>query len=78
MTHYIVDYATTDAPDKPIVSDPMTLDAAKKAARSISRQHGSAYVIRCVVAADSARVTQTGQAVYYDGGFSHTDGDFGR
>ena len=76
MTHYIVDYATTDAPDRPIVSDPMNLDDAKKMARDISRKHGSAYVIRCAVAADSARVKQTGQAVYYGGGFSHTDGDF--
>jgi hypothetical protein len=76
MTHYVVDYAAKDAPDQPIVSDPMRLDDAKAMARKISRQHGSAYVIRCVVAADTARVTQAGQAVYYDGGFSHTDGDF--
>lgn len=78
MIHYIVDYATDDAPDRPIVSDPMDLDAAKKAARSISRKHGSAYVIRCAVGAGTPRgaITQTGQAVYYDGRFSHTDNDF--
>lgn len=71
---YIVDYSRDDGKTVEVEEFNEDLAGATKRADALSREIGSAYVIRYSGAGDT--YVQHGQAVHYDGAFSHFDGDF--
>ena len=71
---YIVDYSRDDGKNVEIEEFGQDLPGATKRANVLSKEVGSAYVNRYSGQGDS--YVQHGQAVHYDGAFSHFDGDF--
>jgi hypothetical protein len=66
---YRIDY-TRDGTDDVVVIRAQNRQDAMSRARYLSRNHGSAYAIR------NDNGTDTGQQVYHNGYYSHTDDTF--
>lgn len=71
---YIVDYSRDNGETVQIEEFGSDLTAASKRADVLSAEIGSAYVIR--YSGEGDNYVQHGQAVHYDGKFSHFDGEF--